>query len=72
MFHNVKQPNDEQARPSTLDAADPAPTCPICDARLMVFVTILGELEVWQCRPCGATLLIPNRSAALRPSVQSH
>jgi hypothetical protein len=72
MFYNVKRPTETQALASTQDASETAPMCPICDARLMAFVTVLGELEVWQCRPCGATLLIPNRTAALGQAAQSH
>jgi ribosomal protein L37AE/L43A len=64
MFHKIKQSPYDDAPTSTRDAIDSPPTCPICGARLMVFVTVLGQLEVWQCRPCGATLLTPARSAA--------
>ena len=72
MFHNVKRPTEAGELASGPDASEKAPMCPICDARLMAFVTVLGELEVWQCRPCGATLLMPNRSAALGQSAESH
>ena len=72
MFHNVKRPTETRVLPSSPDAHETAPMCPICDARLMAFVTVLGELEVWQCRPCGATLLMPNRSAAPGQSDRSH
>ena len=72
MFHKVKRPTDTGALPSSRDASETAPMCPICDARLMGLVTALGELVVWQCRPCGATLLMTNRSPAPGPSAQSH
>ena len=45
----------------------PLPTCPVCTTRLMSFCCRSGQIEIFACDECGASLSVPVRAKSDGP-----